>query len=276
MNNYQQGAEPQNTGRKPKTEVINKVELTGIIRARGKNENDPIKVFNFDNGGACIHAVVKVSEYSGKSDAYGNPEMKVTSVPINVFSNSGPKSSIPATMLQNILPGSKVHVVGHLAIEKYQNRQTNQWQTNMVVNAFVFEILEQPMQPMAGWGQQYAPTGQYPQQPQAPQYPAPQYPQQYGQPAPVPGQAPYAGAPAYAPAQSQQVYYPQQAQPQPPVQPGYGQYPQPGQQVPYYRPGPQQQAPAQAPQSQPAGKPAGQDDDMPDFGGQQEVRDINI
>lgn len=274
MSNYQTG-NAQNGGQRQRKEIINKWEGIGVVRSRSRDGNEPVKIQQFQNGGAAINVNVVVSEFTGKSDENGNPKYKTTSIPVNVYTNK----NITVQTLQAVCPGCKVHVVGSLAVESYQNKETNQFTSKIVANAFVFEIMEQPMQP-AAWGQQpygqqpgYAPQyGQpaMPQgfQPQVPQYGQPAMPQgfqpqapQYGQPAPAPGQAPYQQAPQYG----QQPMAPQGYQPQAgpaPQQPQAPQYGAPAQggnvrQAPYYQ---QPQAPQQPSVPGPA------DDDMPDFG----------
>ena len=261
---------PQGGERKPRKEKINECEFRGVIVARGQNDAEPIKVYTFDNGGAVIHANLKVSEYTGRADENGNPKMKTTTVPLNVNANK----LITVDMLRSIVPGSTVRVVGRLENESYRDKQTGQYRSSLVVNAYVMEILQLPIQ-----AQPYAPAA-YPQ----PQYGAqPAYgQQQYGQgpfapvPAPAYGQRQTPPAPAPAqpqgyPAQPQQrpAYGPVPAQPAAPAR--QGGYPaQQGQQgVPsyYVNPSPQQQPAPQA--------PAPAVEDMPDFG-IQSLNDLNI
>ena len=261
-NNQGNGAE-----RKPRKEVINQCEFRGVIRARSANENEPIKVFEFDNGGAVVHANIKVSEYTGKADAQGNPKMKTSTIPVNISANK----IIPVDLLRSIIPGSMVRVVGRLETESFKDKQTGQFRSSLVVNAFVFEILQAPVQQYGQqYGQMYPPYGQQPAQ-------QPNY-----------GPGPYApvAAPAYGQQPAQQGYQPY-GQPVPPAQQGYGRpaqqaagqqqrpaqapHQQGGQQVPGWYVGPGQQG-MQMPPVQ--GAPAPGVEDMPDFG--KEIPGLNI
>ena len=223
---YGQGAQ------KPKREIINEWKGTGIVRPRSGNDQDPITFYPFQRGGGAIHITVACSEIVG-ADESGNAKQRTYYIPVNVLTNK----NITQQQLQSVCAGMKVRVVGKLEPESYTSKKTGQKVTSLVVNAYVFEILQFPQQqgfaqPMqgAGYGQQpfYGPQGPAPQG----QYQQQQY---YG-PQPAPGQygAPQQGqmGPAYG----------QQGGPAP-----QGQY-RGQQQGQYY--GPQGGAPAQGPHTQ--------------------------
>ena len=207
--NYNQGA-----ARPQKKPVINRWEGEGIVKPRSGNDNDEIKFFPFKSGGGAIHITVACSEMTGTADQNGQPKIVTSYIPVNVLTNK----LITPQQLMGIRSGMKVHVVGKLQPETYTSRQTNQRVTRMVVNAFVFEILEMPLQAQGGY---------------QPQYQQNPYPPQQGGYAPYPPQGGYPAAPAY----------PQQGGGYPP----YGQYPQAPQGAPAY--GPQGGMPPQAPQA---------------------------
>lgn len=213
--NDQQGA--RKAQKKP---VINKWEGEGIVRTRSGNDNDEIKFFPFQNGGGAIHISVACTEING-ADANGQPKAVTSYVPVNIMTNK----LITQQQLMGVRPGMKVHVVGKLQPESYTSKKTGQKVTSMVVNAYVFEILEMPQQPyqqQPGYAQGayqppyggqpgYSPQGGYPQQ-QGGMYPAygapqPGYPQQGSMPPqggyPQQGgyQPPYGGQPGYMPPQ---------------------------------------------------------------------------
>ena len=277
-NNTFQGGAPQGGARPQKRPKINEVNLEGIVTSRSTNAGEPIKFFNFQNGGGAIHITVITREPSG-TDQYGNQKVETSYIPVNVMTNK----NITEAQLRSVVPGMKVRVVGKLSPESYTSKKNGQKITALVVNAFVFEILEMPQQaqgpqgfygaPQPGYGQpgpapQYG--GPFPQQPYGPQVaPQQQYPPQGRYPQ---GPAP---APAYGPQVPQQQYpsqggYPQQgaygapAAPGAPVQapPPYYQAPQPTAQPPQ----PTAQPPRQAPEDL-EDLPAG--DAMPQ-------RDLNI
>jgi len=247
----QQGGYPASGQKaaKKKEIPVNKVECVGIVKPRG-NFSD-IKVKDLPNGGAIVKFSLECKEMSGAADANGNPKVTTTYIPVSVFSNK----VITVPMLQSVVEGMKVHVVGRWANQHYKDHQGVDKNFTECV-AYFMEILEQPQ---AAVPQMPAyPTAQpypYPQQPM-PQggqpYPYPAYPQapmppQYGQ-QPVPGYPAYAQPAPAAPA-------PAQGQPLPP-------YYVPPQQQGAAAPKPAQ-APAPAPaQAQPAPSP------MPPFDGE--------
>lgn len=233
---YGQGAQ------KPKREIINEWKGTGIVRPRSGNDQDPITFYPFQRGGGAIHITVACSEIVG-ADESGNAKQRTYYIPVNVLTNK----NITQQQLQSVCAGMKVRVVGKLEPESYTSKKTGQKVTSLVVNAYVFEILQFPQQqgfaqPMqgAGYGQQQfygpqgpAPQGQYQQQ----QYYGPQpAPGQYGGPAPQgqyrgQQQGQYYGPQGGAPAQGPHTQFA-------PGAPAQGQGPTP----PYY----QAPAPAQA------------------------------
>lgn len=219
--------------RAPRAPKINSVELLGTVQPRGRDQE--IKFFQFNNGGGAIHISVLVTEDRG-ADEQGQPKQVNTYIPVSVYANK----LISAEQLKSIRPGTKVRVVGRLASKTYDNKRTGQKSTSIEVDAFVFEVLEQPQQ-AASYG--YAQAPQYPGAPQggfmpqqAPQYPgAPQGGYMSQQAPQYPGAQQYPGAP-------QGGYMPQQA----PQYPGAQQYP--GAPQGGFMPQPQyapQQAPAQ-------------------------------
>ncbi len=216
-----------------KKEKINSVELTGHVESRARNQE--IRFFEFpNNGGGAIHINVRTQEFTGTSDQNGNPKMKTAYIPVSVKTNK----NITAEQLKTVVPGMKVHVVGRLTNQQYDDRN-GQKRSSLVVEAYVFEILEMPMM-QTPYGPQ--PYGMPPQQ-----QPMQQYPPQYGQP--VPAQQPY---PQYGQPYPQQ--YGQPAQPaQQPFTPPYPQ-PQGQQQGAYYNTrGRQPAPPAEDPNDLPIG-----------------------
>lgn len=225
QNDYQQGAR-----RAPKEPVINRWEGEGVVRPRSGNDGDEIRFFPFKNGGGAIHISIECTETTG-ADQNGQPRTITTYVPVNVMANR----LIPEQQLKAVRPGMRVRAKGRLQQESYTSKKDGSRRSTMVVNAFVFEIID--MQPQAvqqpGYAAQpgYAPQGQYP--PQQPVYP----PQQPGY---MPGYAPQGQYPPQQPA------YPPQQPGYPVQQPGYapqGQYPP--QQPAYQQPGYAQAAAAQ-------------------------------
>lgn len=240
--NYQNQSGQNN---KPKKEKINVWEGVGIIRPRTANASE-IQFYPFKNGGGVIHVFMKCSQPTGKTDESGQPRFKTVSVPVDVFTNA----TIQEQTLRNVIPGSKVKVVGELATQTFNDKQ-GQPRSQLVVNAFVFEIMESPMTSMP----QYPPQPQYPQgMPQyPPQYqPQPQYPQGMPQYQPQP-QYPQ-GMPQYPP----QPQYPQ-GMPQYPPQPANN--PAQTQQPPQY--GQYGQVKQQAQTAQTTGFSTGIEGDMP-------------
>lgn len=221
MGNYQN---------QPKKEKLNEVQLIGILRPRSRGENDPIQVYNFNNGGAIVHVIVKVEEPTGKFDENGQPKVKKGSFLVDISTNK----NITAQTLAGLVSGMKVRVVGRLANKSYDDKQTGAKVNSTVVDAFVLEILQQAA-PMPGYGP--APMPGYGQA--APQYQQPVYGQQA--PAPMPGYAP--AAPQY----QQAPQMPAQAPAPAPVPPYYA----PAQQGQQYPPMPAQAMPQQPPQYQP-------------------------
>lgn len=192
----------QNRQRKTK---INQWEGIGILRPKTSNEQDPIKFWPSKDGkGGAIFATLKCTELTGQTDQNGQPKTTTVYIPITILTNK----NITPQMLQNLVPGMKVHVVGKLKNESYENKTTHQRVSSMVVNVFVLEILEMPMQaPVYGtagqYGMQIPPMQNYQQQTQVPIYgqqigymqqpvqeQAPQYYQQIQNPyPPMPAQA---------------------------------------------------------------------------------------
>lgn len=230
QNSYPQSDATKGGSRQPKMNT-NKLEFVGVVRPIGADENAPIKFIPFRTGGGVIHFQIRIVEPSlnangePRYDQGQNPIMNVSNFRVNVRSNR----NISPDMLQRVVSGMKVHVVGRLVNETFTNKQTGKVNNIPACDAYVFEILETPMQ-------QYAPQygGQVGyQQPVYGQPQAPVYPQQGGYP-------PQQGSYNPAQVQGQQMQYP------PRQQGGYQQPQQPQQpQTPpaYYQ---------QAPQSQPA------------------------
>ena len=214
-----------NGARAPKKPKINEWQGEGVVRPRSGNDTDEIRVFEFQNGGAAINISLMCQEYAG-ADQNGQPKMSTTYVPVKVMANK----NITLEQLRSVRSGMKVRIVGRLKSESYTSKRTGQQVTTLVVNAFVFEILEMPQQAYAPQQPQYQ---QFPQQPQYPGY-GQQMPPQYGG-----QQAPYGQLP-------QQPQYPGYGQPAPP-QYGGQRPPQYGQQPQYNNP------PAQAQPQQPQG-----------------------
>lgn len=223
--NYQQGAV-----KSPKEPTINRWEGQGIVRTRSGNDGDEIKFFPFQKGGGAIHITVACTEVSRTADENGQPKTVTSYVPVNVMTNK----NISDQQLMSVRPGMKVRVVGKLQPESYTSKKTGSKVTTMVVNAFVFEILEMPQpgfqpgyQPQPGYAPQggYAPYP-YGGQPQ-PGYMPPQggYPQQGYQPQAAPQYYPQGGGypppPNYGP--GMQGAAPAGGQPLPPYYqpPGY-------------------------------------------------------
>ena len=227
-NNQNQGYAPngyaQSGQARQKKTKINQWEGEGILRPKSSNEQDPIKYYPSKNGnGGAIYATLRCTEMTGQMDENGRPKTTTSFVPITVWTNK----NITPQILQSLVSGMKVHVIGKLKNESYENKTTHQKVSSLVVDVFVLEILEMPMQaPAYGqaqpqYGAQMPPMQQgYPQQ-QPPMY-GPQggyAPQGYQQPAPAPQQQP----PYYQPA-GQSPYPPMPAQAMPPQQ-GYQQAP---------------------------------------------------
>lgn len=243
-----------------KKEKINEWSGTGIIVPRSGKLEDEIKFYPFEKtGGGVIHIVLKCEEAFG-ADNSGQPRISTTYVPVSVRANK----NITIEQLKSVRSGMRVRVVGPLKAETY-TKQSGEKVTTLVVNAFVFEVLQTSTmnnpygqnQPGAVMQPGVAPLymqGTYPgyNQPAYPGYPGqggtPVFP---GQPQPgyaQPGVAPVCPQGAY-PGYAQPVY----AQPQA----GYGySAPQEGAPIaapqggvpataPYYRP-PQGGGPAPA------------------------------
>ena len=244
---------------KPRKEVINKVEYTGIVKPVGRDENAPIKFYPFKTGGGAVHFNLKITEPvldvngNQRIDENGSPVMMTTYVPVNVRVNR----NITAEILSKLVPGMKVHVVGRTRFESYQNK-SGEKEGRLICDAYVFDILEMPMmQYQSPYGQPMQQYGQ-PMQPMQGQ----QYVPQYGQP--------MQGQPYGQPMQGQQYY-------QQPQQQAYGQGPQYGQPM-QSQPvqGQQMQPPAYYQQPQQQGQPSVGMPDMPaDIAGPS-VKPINI
>lgn len=219
--------------RAPKKEKLNECILTGIVRPRSANENDVIVFYPFKNEGeGSININLKITEFTGTSDENGNPRQRHTTVPVSVKTNK----SITAAQLKAVVSGMKVRVVGRLELQSYKSKKTGQDVTSLVVSAYVFEVLEMPMQSAQQYVQQTPAYGQ--QGGYAPQQPMPQgynpqtpYPPQYvpqggyapqQQPYGQPQQQAYGPQGGYAP----QTPVPQVGQQMPPQTPPYYQQPQ--------------------------------------------------
>lgn len=233
MYNQNGPANPQG-GNRPKKEIINQFQGTGILRSR--KENEPLKFIPWKTGGV-LNAYLKTSENIGV-DEYGNPKVKNTSVPVKIITNK----NITSQQLQSLVAGTKVHVVGRLELESWDDKQTNARRSQLVVNVYVLDILEVPMQnyqpgpqqtyyPGQPMPQQYPPQGQPQYVPNPPQ--GGQQPYYPGQPMPQPQ---YQGQPQYSGQQPVPQQYPPQGQPQ-----YVPNQPQGGQQPPWYQPGVQEQ-----------------------------------
>lgn len=214
-----QGYQPQQqTTAKPRKEIINKVELIGIIVPRSANENEQITFYPFSNGGGAVHCNMKVIQYTGRADENGQPKYRTTYVPLDINVNK----LISATTLQALVSGMKVRVVGELRTQSYEKKTTRERVTSLVVSVYILEVLEAPM---AAPVYQTAPQGyQQAPQPQMPGYPPQAMPAASPQPAYPPHSQTY---PAAAPQYSRQPATPNagrmpQAQPQAqPQMPGY-------------------------------------------------------
>lgn len=258
QNNYQQ----QGARRAPKEPVINRWEGEGIVRPRSGNDGDEIKFFPFKNGGGAIHISVECVETSG-ADQNGQPRTITTYVPVNVMANR----LIPEQQLKAVRAGMRVHLKGRLQQESYTSKKDGTRKSAMVVNAFVFEIID--MQPQTiqqpqyqqGYAPQYPPQqpGYAPQQGYAPQppYGQPAYPQQQGYQQAPPPQYPPQQQPPYG--QQQGYQQPPLYNPPPAQQPGYAQaaaaqgQAHAQQAPPYYQP--PQQAPLEPEDDLPPGNP---------------------
>ena len=259
QNNYPAGGYTQQPteakGPRQKKEKINSVELTGLVESRARDQE--IKYYAFSNGnGGAIHFNVKTSEpIEGQSDANGYPKMKIAFVPVTVRTNK----NISEQQLRSIQVGMKVHVVGRIANQQYEDRNGNK-RSSLEVEAYVFEIQAMPMQSAPN---AYHAPGQYP-----PQGPYPPQPPQYGGQPQYGAQPPYPGQ-QYPPQQGPQYGgQPQYGQQYPPQQgPQYGGQPQYGQQL---YPRPQYPTPGQNPQQGQQNQPRYNDpNDLP-------VGDVNL
>ena len=285
-NNYQGGYQQVSDGaRTPKKPVINKGEWIGLVRTRSGKDEDGIRFIPWPDGGGVIHFTLETQE-ALSADQNGQPRVEKCFIPVNVKTTRN--GSITAPQLQSVRPGMKVHIVGKLKNESFTSKRDGTKRSTLVVEAFVFEVLEMPQQ---GYVPQYNAPGQggYPAQggypPQGgygqPAYGGQTYPAQGGYPAqsgypPQGGQQGYPGQPAGgygAPAQGgyQQPggYPPQggaQGYPGQPAQGGYGAPAQGQQNPPYYQP----------PQggTQPAGQP--QVEHIPPAGPGMPMHDINL
>lgn len=212
---YNPNGYPQNGQNRQRKAKINQWEGEGIIRPKSTNEQDPIKYWPSKTGnGGAIYATLKCTELTGQTDQNGQPKTTTAFVPITIWTNK----NITPQMLQSLVPGMKVRVVGKLKNESYENKTTHQRVSSMVVNVFVLEILEMPMQaPAYGsagqYGMQMPPMqGYQQQQPQAPmsgqqggyiqQQPQGQVPPYY-----QPQQNPYPPMPAQAVMPQQGEYH---------------------------------------------------------------------
>lgn len=193
-----------------KEEVINKWQGIGIIRAKSADPNAPIQCYSKDGAKGVIHAKLIVQKDSGRRDNAGNPVISKDEFSLDIWTNK----NVSIQMLQNIIPGTKVRVVGELHKKHYQDRN-GVWQTDVVIEAYVLEILATPQQ---NYNQGYAaPQGGYNGQNQYPQGGYPQGQGQYRQPqGGYNGQGQYPQGGNYQP--SQQQYRQPQGQAQPPQQ----------------------------------------------------------
>lgn len=239
---YPQPAAPRGQ-QKQKTEVINKCEYTGIVKPLSKNENDPIRFYPFQNGGGVVHFIIRVTEPvidsngQPKYDEQGNAKVVVTSIRVDVRTNS----KITPEVLGSIVPGMKVHVVGHTRHSFYKDPKSGKDMRNEVCEAYVFDVLALPMETPYGAMPQYAQPQSVPQGYQQP------YPQQQPYYPPQPGYAPQPqfAQPQYPPQGYQQPYPRQQVQNPQYAQPQAQNYQQPAaqpqaQQQPAYQRQPQQ------------------------------------
>lgn len=200
----------QRGGDASKKEKTNEWTGVGIVTPRSGKAEDEIKFFPFTKtGGGVIHISLKCEEMLG-ADANGQPKIKTAYIPVNVMANK----LITVQQLQSVRAGMKVKVVGKLEPETYDSRRTGTKVTTLVVNAYVFEILQLPMQ---------QPVYPQPQQGYGPQQPQGGYP-------PYGGQAPYGGGqPVYPPPQGgYPAYGAQPVYPQGPQAPAYPPQPQQG------------------------------------------------
>lgn len=222
--NYNQGSD-----KNPKKPKINEWCGEGIVQSRGGDPNEEIKFFPFKNGGGAIHITVACVENIGADDQ-GRPKTQTCYVPVSVMTNR----LITQQQLQSIRAGMKVKIVGKLAAETYTSKKDGQKKTTLVVNAYVFEVLQMPQQtygPQGGYQPQPGPGYAPLQQGYGPQGGQPYYPPQSGYPAPgapqggygpQPGYQPQGGYPAPGAPHGGQQTYPAQGGGYPGPQPGYG------------------------------------------------------
>lgn len=185
MNNYQNDNAGFRNGGKPKAEVINKCEFTGIARPKGNNQAITPKLCN--NGSTVVRFTVECRETAG-ADEHGYPKVNITYVPVEVWNNR----NITPAMLSSITAGMKVHVVGQWSNQSYTDN-SGQKKNYTVCRCYVLEILAQPQMQGDMYQQNYYPSQQ--SMPAQGQYPMPQPAQ--GTPAAAP-QKP-ATPPYYAP-----------------------------------------------------------------------------
>lgn len=244
-NNYQGGAAPST---KQKKEIINQFSGIGTVESRYKNGTIEVKQ---TAKGALVSFNLCIEEPTEQADEYGNPKMKKTWIPVVIYSNR----LITVQMLQGIIPGTRLKILGTLKNNTYTDPTTQQPKSRLEVNAYFIQFLAQPnMQPAQTFApaNPYQPTpGQQYQQPIQPQYQQAAQPQ-YQQPAqpqyqqPTQPQYQQAAQPQYQ--QPAQPQYQQQTAPIPPYyqpqgQPQNGQFQQPA--TPPQYANPTQQAPAQ-------------------------------
>lgn len=254
-NNYPQPGMGQQYQAQPQNgTAINRVEIEGYVKPRSANPQDPIRFFSFPNGGGAIHVTVEVHEPAG-TDQSGQQRFSTQYIPVNIVSSR----RINQQLIQSIVPGTKVHIVGKLRYKSYTSKKTGQNTGALEVNADECSILAAPQQPMQGGYQQpmqggyQQPMGGYQQPMQQPAYGG--QPQQGGYQQPMPGAYPQ---PAYG------------GQPQQPVQPrtqyvpGQNGTPQPAQGSPV------------PPYYQPPQGPQADNDDMPPGDPMPPVKPINI
>lgn len=210
-------------------------EFTGVVRPMTMKEGDPVRFFQFKNGGGAIHFLLEVQKKL-PADASGQERVKTERYKIDAYTNK----DLTPEFLQSLVPGTKVNVASEPTYNYPKDANGQPGKPELVFRAFAIRVREYPQQQPVQY--QQAPQPQYPAY--LPQYPAYQ-PQQGYAPAQYPNQA-YGqpggqyvpqggfGQPQAQPQQQRPQQYPQQA----PQQPKYGGQPVP----PYFQP-PQQGAP---------------------------------
>lgn len=215
-------------------------EFTGTVRPLTMKEGDPIRFFQFKNGGGAIHFLVEVAK-TLPADASGQERVKTERYKVDAYTNK----DLTPEFLQSLVPGTKVNIACEPTYNFQKDQNGQPAKPELVFRAFAIRVREYAQQPAQQAPQQYpayqpgyaAPAQPGYQQPYQQQYAPAQYPNQpYGQPG---GQ--------YVP----QGGFAQPQQPQRPQAPyqnqGYPQQPA-GQPVPpYFKPAPQPQVPGDMP-----------------------------